>query len=355
MKIRSVLLYTLGFLLGCYAAHKHIANNVRGQTFHDLSRAASGAVFLDQYDGGQRKFICSGTVIGHLGTDALFLTARHCVWEDASKGDWFEGPTTAHLLGPEEVSFTDNEQGPFYTAVPLALSSTDDVALLRLVNGGNLPAVPLGDERRLHNGEPLTNYTFALSFGKMDLNLKAVSPAFAHLPDDLIKEFPMWAHSMPVDGTVAPGSSGSGLFAPSQRALVGVAVGTVHYGGLNIAIPVSCVWTLLEHPETAMPASALITTKDAEAAAKGIQIPSDVFEQQFGEKHPFKLKVRGPSPEFIQGGYKFKVQSGGFSLYEPYYYNVPVFIAVDPTGGYRLTTTEKTHSSINVIVVSKAA
>lgn len=340
-KLLAVLLVAaLGLALGIRSAHK-----IDATVFAARSRAASGALFLDK--NGSRRFICSGTVIGHTDTgDALFLTARHCVYTDG--GMTWDGPEPAGVLGPEEVSLTDNEAGPFYTAVPLKISKYDDVAILRLINGGDLPAVGLGDERLTHTGDTLTNYTFALDFGKMPLTLRAVAPVFAHPPAEMLAQLPTWAHSMPVDGTVAPGSSGSGLFDPAQRRLTGVAVGTVQYGGLNIAIPVSRVWALLGDPNGALELPK-VGTKPAPSAApappqggddedSSLTIPPDTFKAKFGAAHPFKLTAHGPNPEFTQSGYTFRAQTGGFELDDPYYYDVPVYIALEGTA-YRLTST----------------
>lgn len=221
-------------------------SDIRKQRFTHRSQAAAGAVFLNM--AGSWRFVCSGTTIGSTRDgDALFLTARHCVYAEAEEPS-FDGPGhPAGLMGEEKVSFSANEAGPFYQAVPFKVSATDDVAILRLVNGAGLPAVRLGTEARLQSGDILTNYTFALNLGRMSLTLKAVSPVFAHLSAEVLA-IPTWRYSMPIDGTVAPGSSGSGLFDPRQRALVGVVVGTVQFGGLNIAIPISRVWSLLSDP-----------------------------------------------------------------------------------------------------------
>ncbi len=42
---------------------------------------------------------------------------------------------------------------------------------------------------------------------------------------------------MPMNLTIAHGSSGSGVFSQSQRGLIGIAVGTFEEGSYNIAIP----------------------------------------------------------------------------------------------------------------------
>jgi len=302
------------------------------------SRSAAGAIFLTKE--GKRRFICSGTSIGHTENgDDLFLTARHCVYEDANP----EQGTPAGFLGSEEVSFSDNEKGPFYVAVPYKISSTDDIAILEVINGKGLPTVRLGDENLTRPGSLLTNYTYALDFGKMPIEIKSVAPVFAHLPVDLISSFPVWAHSMPIDGMVAPGSSGSGLFDPKQRSLVGVAVGGVTGYSLGIAIPVSRVWKLLSDP-----------IQDFSPKPALTEIPVAEFAAQFGKAHAFKLVTQPGNFQFTQGGYVFKVDTLGAGLSPKYYFDVPVYIDVTAPGEYRLYTTAEEGYSVDITLVSKA-
>jgi hypothetical protein len=343
-KLKTLLVLSVVAVAAMLHAGFESSKIYKQHEFAVRSRAASGAIFLIQED-GKRRFICSGTTIGHAKNgDALFLTARHCVWQDASD-DEENGPSPAKLLGLEEISFSDNEAGPYYTAVPYKISKTDDVAILELRNGTGLPTVALGDENRLRAGDTLTNYTFALDLGKIDILLKAVVPAFTHFPVELLKNYPMWAHSMPVDGLVAPGSSGSGLFDPRQRALVGIVVG----GGprlstLAITIPVSRVWNLLGDPNN---------VQDLSVPKPLTKIPDDVFAAQFGPEHPFTLTVHGPSPEFIQAGYKFRVNSEGYEISDDYYYKVPVYV-VYISGEYRIVSTKGTGYSIDLTFLGKA-
>jgi hypothetical protein len=308
------------------------------------SKQAAGAIFLMQ--DGKRRFICSGTAFAteKKSGDVYFLTARHCVWKEADPDE----QTPAGLLGSEEVSFSDNEQGPFYTAVPYKISATDDVAILRLVNGAGLPTVRFGDEGRLKSGDALTNYTYAMDFGKMPVQLRAVTSVFNHFPTAILTDYPVWSHAMPVDGLVAPGSSGSGLFDARQKALVGIVVG----GGprlstLAIAIPISRAWRLLSDP----------ASSQQDFSAKPVlplRIPDDVFKSQFGKEHPFQLTVHGANPQFTQAGYVFKADTAGYELSSPYYYDVPVYIDVNSIGQYRLTSTAEGNFSVEVIVVSKS-
>src|ERR1700674_1410636 len=158
--VLSIVLSLALVSVGAFFGIQSLNHQFDQDRFAWISKAASGALFVDQAN-GKRRFICSGTTIGHTDTgDALFLTARHCVWENPSIGDESTPPTPGGLVGLEEVSFSSNEAGPYYTAIPWKISKTDDVAILVLKNGGGLPAVKLGDERLLYPGEILKNYTF---------------------------------------------------------------------------------------------------------------------------------------------------------------------------------------------------
>lgn len=228
-----------------------IRRNSRAADFHQVSVGASGAVFLDQYDGGNRRFYCSGTVIGHTTKgDALFLTAKHCVWQQAvdHEGLFFSDVHPARLAGPEEVTFAANSGGPYYKAIPFKISRTDDIALLLLKNGAGLPEVRLGDETLNQADDRLTNYSYGLDYGKFPVSLKFIEPSLAHVPPSILEDYPEWTYAMPVSGSVAPGASGSGVFDPTRRTLIGVAVGITEFGNLSIVVPVSRVWRLLSDP-----------------------------------------------------------------------------------------------------------
>ena len=177
---------------------------------------------------GTHKIICSGTEIGSTKDGGgIFLTARHCV----------ANINTNKIFDHLAVSFSGNQLGPYYDAKPIALSLTDDIALLYLVNGSDVPFVRIKDERRLHPNSPIFNVSHPLGTGEYTLHGEYLASAFFAPPLDMIEMYPQWQFSMPFDMTIAPGSSGSGLFSESQRALIGVVVGTTENGGYNIAIP----------------------------------------------------------------------------------------------------------------------
>lgn len=92
-------------------------------------------------------------------------------------------------------------------------------------------------------------------------------------------------------------------------------------------------------------------------AATSVRIPEAVLKARFGPTHTFWLKDKSPNPVFVQGGYKFRADTTGRGLYEPLYYNVPVYVDLDEdygTKGYRLYTTKETHVSVDVELLGEA-
>lgn len=185
---------------------------------------ATGAIF----SGDKRDFHCSGTEIGHTSDGGgIFLTARHCVAD----------PRTNKLTQDMVVSFTDNQGGPYYDAEPIAISMTDDLALLYLRNGAQVPEVKVRDNRGLINGSPIFNVSFPLGMGKQKFHGEYMRDSFPALPVDLLQRYPFWLHAMPMNMTIAHGSSGSGVFSEDKLGLVGVVVATFQEGSFTGSIP----------------------------------------------------------------------------------------------------------------------
>jgi hypothetical protein len=92
----------------------------------------------------------------------------------------------------------------------------------------------------------------------------------------------------------------------------------------------------------------------AKPAPTPLTIPADIFKSLFGKEHPFQLTVHGANPQFTQAGYVFKADTAGYELSDPYYYNVPVYIDINSSGQYRLTSTAEGNYSVEVVVISKA-
>lgn len=199
----------------------------RFRSFEPAARSATGAIFISGKH-SDRRFSCSGTEIGKtLDGGGVFLTARHCV----------ANPDTNKINEKIVVSFSANQSGPFYDATPIALSLSDDLALLYLNDGADIPSVPIKDERWLTSGDTIFNVSFPIGTGKVLFHGEYLAPRFPAVPTEIIEKYSQWTYAMPMNLTIAPGSSGSGIFSQSQKALIGVAVGTSGQGSYNIAIP----------------------------------------------------------------------------------------------------------------------
>jgi S1-C subfamily serine protease len=224
--------FRVGLLVLLIAAALFGVYSYDPSSFEKNAKVSTGAMFV----GPDREFYCSGTEIGKTSDgDGVFLTARHCV-ADAD---------TNKLSEDIKISFSNDEGGPFYDAKPIAISLTDDLALLLIRNGGDIPVVRIKDERSLHSGAEIFNVSFPLSTGRQVFHGEYLNPNFASVPDRIIESYPFWIHAMPIDVTLAPGSSGSGVFSESKRALIGVAVGTFESGRYNIVIPADRVTDFL--------------------------------------------------------------------------------------------------------------
>lgn len=201
------------------------------RSFEPQARAATGAIFVD----ADRRFECSGTEIAHTKDgDGIFLTARHCV----------ASVETNKITRRMQLSFSDNMGGPYYDAVPIAISTSDDLALLLVRNGASIPEVKIKDERRLRGGDPIFNVSYPLGAGKLIFHGEYLAPRFPMFPG-ILADYPMWQFAMPANITWAHGSSGSGVFSSGQRALIAVCVGTFSEGSFNVAIPADRVLDFL--------------------------------------------------------------------------------------------------------------
>lgn len=230
----KALVFTLVVALAVFLFHLP-APTQSPRAFEAQALAATGALMDNN-----NVFHCSGTEIGHDATNGYFLTARHCV------ADY----TTNELDGHLYLSFSGNEKGPYYDTKLVALSLTDDIAILQVINGADLPEVDLiGNENVLHAGDAVFNASFPLGMGKLLFHGEFMAPKFEKIDERMIHSGwgPQWMHAMPMNLTIAHGSSGSGVFSSQQHALIGVAVGMFNEGSFAIAIPASRIKTLLLH------------------------------------------------------------------------------------------------------------
>jgi S1-C subfamily serine protease len=207
----------------------------------ERERAGVGAILIPNPNpsNGDGMFaqICSGSEIGYDSDgNGLFLTARHCVYDE-------ENGTFMH---PEVVSFNPTAGGPYYTTELYAISQDEDLALLKVHNAANVPIEVLGDENELKVGDPIENVSYPLDMGKLEFHGTFIAPVFPHWTR-LFADYPQWRFSMPVDITIAHGSSGSSIFDSKTGAIIGVLVGTTGEGRLNIAEPISRYWVLVNN------------------------------------------------------------------------------------------------------------
>ncbi len=202
------------------------------------TKAHDAEVGIVQMRNGKRAVICSGTSIETPDKQAYILTARHCVVDE----------DTNVIADGEEITFADNGGGPFYATEVAAISDDEDLALLRVLNPGKLPAVKLGDEHQLTPGDPLFLWSFPRGLGKIYTTGMFVAPAFPAVPKPAWTLPYGWQNAMPLQDTTSYGSSGSGIFDEKQQALIGVTVGFLPPDfNIKIAMPVSRVKFLLGH------------------------------------------------------------------------------------------------------------
>lgn len=202
---------------------------------------ASVAIFLS--NSVARKQICSGTSIKSPSRDfGLVLTARHCV-ADLNTNEVYSDSAR------EEISFSDNEAGPYYSTEVYTISDNEDFAVLKVLNGGNLPYVELGDESKLQVGDRVFSWSFPLDTGKeYAIGRTQAGGRYNHL-SSYFGNAPYWRNTYPVDILIGPGSSGSGIFDPVRNVQVGILVGTWNFGQ-KIVMPVSGVIQALKNPES---------------------------------------------------------------------------------------------------------
>lgn len=198
------------------------------QTTSTDERAVTGTILI--HSGHHLEMICSGVETGSDSDgDGVFVTARHCVF-DADVNAFYKD---------EVVSFSDNGSGPYYPAELYQVSSIDDLAVLKLKGAGSRPTALVGDETEVLPGDSVDNVSYPEFMGKVEFHGAFVAPIWPHLPGDIAEEFPEWRYAMPVDITIAPGSSGSPLFDSKTHDVIGIMVGSTGMGRLNIAIPIS--------------------------------------------------------------------------------------------------------------------
>ena len=258
-------------------------------------------------------FICTTEPIEKIAGGYRLLSAGHCVQST-----------------PADLQFSVAEEiGGARTPVKMVkayLGEDVDFALFELKTDKVYPVFELGTEKDLKVGDAIINPNFSQGLGKQ-LSMGVVASMPITKSEDC--EDAGCVGKFIIHESAGPGASGSAVLSVKTHKVVGVLVwefeGKVGFG----VEPISVFVKFMAGPNQPHPGVAPVSAV----------IPDNVFAAQFGEEHPFTLTVHGPSPVFVQGGYKFRAETDGFELSDDYYYNVPVFIAQDENG-YRLTSTK---------------
>lgn len=204
-----------------------------GRKAHD----ASVVIMRPDKDGAVSSY-CSGTSIVSPDGVACILTARHCVIN----------MKTNEVFDDEVVTFADDQGGPYYVVEVEAIAPDEDLALLRVMNPGKIPAIKLGDEKKMQPGDALFVWSYPRGVGKIYTVGTFVAPKFPADEDTLWLTRAGWQNAMPIQDTISYGSSGSGIFSDDQQALIGVTVGFIPPDfNIKIAMPVSRVKYMLAH------------------------------------------------------------------------------------------------------------
>lgn len=269
---------------------------------------------------GERMLVCTAQPFEKIEGGYRLISAGHCVIPDAK---YF---VAADPAGEKtEV-----------TLIKYRFDADYDFSLLELKTTVDIPVTPLGLDNDLRVGDAVIDPNYTLGLGKQ-LSTGKISSSILlqshHCDDTCIGSF-----LVQLTGG-GPGASGSAVISVRTHKIIGLLV--QEFEGENagfVVEPVSRLRAFLAGPGQDPPAPALT-------------IPGDVFQQLFGEEHPFMLTVHGPDPVFTQAGYTFKATIDGLELNDATYYAIPVFIGVDATG-YHLVSSNEDHYSVPVVIVS---
>lgn len=173
--------------------------------------------------GETTDFFCSGFAFEKVAGGYLFATAEHCL-EDQME---------------IVVSFSPDEKGPYIPTETLAISDTDDVAILMVHTSEKLNIVPVLDEQLSKPGTSIADISYILDSGKLVYFGELIQNRFEHI--SIVNTEKRWTRTMPVNVPVAEGASGSPILDLKRKGVIGIMVGG--YGGrlsdVDIAVQAS--------------------------------------------------------------------------------------------------------------------
>lgn len=210
------------------------AGQDKDQAYTEQVKQAT-ALLYSQDDSGGLSMRCTVTAFKKDGDTYHFVTAAHCVGEDdEAKEKVAKYATTAFY-----ITFDESDAKTFYRAKVDHVGYQhrgDDFAIFLVKSKAEWPIVPIGDEKKEAEGNPVINVASPLGLGKQVFR-GAISKL--ELDRQVVQGDINWSGVvlLQMPGTNG-GSSGSAVISETQHAIVAFLVGTI--GNTTIAaIPAS--------------------------------------------------------------------------------------------------------------------
>ena len=96
------------------------------------------------------------------------------------------------------------------------VSAKEDVAVIKVVNGKDLPITALEDEAALKPGAPVVDVSYAWDFGKLSTYGMLLGIRFPHFTTGLSESYPEWFNAMPVDNNQSYSPSSISMSIPND-------------------------------------------------------------------------------------------------------------------------------------------
>lgn len=182
-----------------------------------LQRGYQSTVVLYEPVGAELTSICTAFVFEKTAGGYLLLTASHCVVERDVQGSLVpqSTPLFAEIDGvPDKLPVSVLAIGQQFTG--------DDLAVLSISTGANLPVIPFGVTGLVRLGDELVNIAAPGDLGRVvyRCSLSTTKPQGISGVG-----FFAWPDAVLIQGPVGSGSSGSPVFSEAQQRIVGMVVG----------------------------------------------------------------------------------------------------------------------------------
>lgn len=195
--------------------------------------SAVGLLYSIDSSGGYRMH-CTATIFEKSPKGYLFVTAAHCIGTDDRTKE-----TSASVETSYYITFDEHDNKVFWPAEVKWVgyqTRGEDLMVIEVASTAVWPVIRLGDESKEIPPAPYWNIASPLGLGKQAFEGNITSLDL----DRPVKQGDInWQHSLVLQQSgVGGGSSGSALVSKSQRAIVGLLVGTIGDSTI-IAIPIS--------------------------------------------------------------------------------------------------------------------